>query len=153
MLLGGLNEKILAKHLALPAIEALAKCQLWSLWCPGNTVYYFYCLAGWGYIVAFTKVTTKYQICHTWIHLLYFSSFYLSPLLMVVPTGLKSSIFTGNAFWLVVQHLQKQARCTTHPLTHPFMPLFCTLMGHVLEWGPCLASWGACEAAALRSLS
>jgi hypothetical protein len=26
-----------------------------------------YC-AGWGYIVAFTKVLTIYQICHTWIH-------------------------------------------------------------------------------------
>jgi hypothetical protein len=24
--------------------------------------------AGWGYIVAFTKVLTMYQICHIWIH-------------------------------------------------------------------------------------
>jgi hypothetical protein len=29
---------------------------------------FFYCCAGWGYIVAFTKVLTMYQIHHTCIH-------------------------------------------------------------------------------------
>jgi hypothetical protein len=38
---------------------------------------YFYCCAGWGYIVAFTKVLTIYQIYHTWIHPLHHSP--LSP--------------------------------------------------------------------------
>jgi hypothetical protein len=32
-----------------------------------------YCCAGWGYIVAFTKALTMYQIYHTWIHLLHHS--------------------------------------------------------------------------------
>jgi hypothetical protein len=29
--------------------------------------FFFYCCAGWGYIVAFTKVITMYLISHTWI--------------------------------------------------------------------------------------
>jgi hypothetical protein len=33
----------------------------------------FYCCAGWGYIVTFTKVLTIYQICCTWIHPLNYS--------------------------------------------------------------------------------
>jgi hypothetical protein len=33
------------------------------LWC-----FFFFNCAGWGYIVAFTKVLTMYQLCHTWIH-------------------------------------------------------------------------------------
>jgi hypothetical protein len=48
-------------------------CHLWPLssffllnmWLLKN--YYYHC-AGWGYIVAFTKVLTMYQIYHTWIH-------------------------------------------------------------------------------------
>jgi hypothetical protein len=36
----------------------------------------FYCFAGWGYIVAFTKVLTMYQMYHTWIRSL---STHLSP--------------------------------------------------------------------------
>jgi hypothetical protein len=37
--------------------------------------FYFYFCAGWGYIVAFTEVLTKYQIQHTWIHPLHHSLF------------------------------------------------------------------------------
>jgi hypothetical protein len=33
--------------------------------------FFFYCCAGWGYIVAFRKVLTIYQIYHSWIHPLY----------------------------------------------------------------------------------
>jgi hypothetical protein len=41
--------------------------------------YFFYCCTGWGYIVAFTKVLTMYQIYHTWIHPLLCSPLSLSP--------------------------------------------------------------------------
>jgi hypothetical protein len=33
-------------------------------------LFFLWCCAGWGYIVAFTQVVTMYQIYHTWIHLL-----------------------------------------------------------------------------------
>jgi hypothetical protein len=37
--------------------------------------FFYYCFAGWGYIVTFTKVLTIYQIYHTWIHPLHHSAF------------------------------------------------------------------------------
>jgi hypothetical protein len=36
-------------------------------------ILFFYCCAGWGYIVAFTKVLTIYQIYCTWVHPLHHS--------------------------------------------------------------------------------
>jgi hypothetical protein len=39
-------------------------------------VFFSFCCAGWGYIVAVTKVLTVYWLCHTGIH-----SFHCSPLL------------------------------------------------------------------------
>jgi hypothetical protein len=48
---------------------------LWSWW--SQFIFFsfsfFYCCAGWGYIVAFTKVLTIYQIYHSWIHPLHHS--------------------------------------------------------------------------------
>jgi hypothetical protein len=46
---------------------SLLGVHLWSL--PNNLqmLLFFYCGAGWGYIVAFTKVLAMYQIYHTWI--------------------------------------------------------------------------------------
>jgi hypothetical protein len=35
---------------------------------PGCYCNIFYCCVGWGYIVAFRKAFTIYQIYHTWIH-------------------------------------------------------------------------------------
>jgi hypothetical protein len=43
------------------------------------TFFFFYC-AEWGYIVAFTKVLTVYQIYHTWMHPLHHSP--LSPFIL-----------------------------------------------------------------------
>jgi hypothetical protein len=33
-----------------------------------NSIFFLYCCVGWGYIMAFIKVLTMYQICHTLIH-------------------------------------------------------------------------------------
>jgi hypothetical protein len=38
-----------------------------------------FCCAGWGYIVAFTKVLTMYQLYHTWIHPFHCSALSPSP--------------------------------------------------------------------------
>jgi hypothetical protein len=45
-----------------------------------STPNFVYCCAGWGYIVAFTKVLTVYQIYHAQVH-----SLHLSPLLFPPP--------------------------------------------------------------------
>jgi hypothetical protein len=50
---GFLFSPILTKHLLLVVLLIF---------------FFFYCRSGWGYTVAFTKVLTMYQICHTWIH-------------------------------------------------------------------------------------
>jgi hypothetical protein len=51
--------------------------------------FFLYCCAGWGYVVAFTKVLTIYQIYHTWIHPLYHSPLYPHALIPgIVSTGI-----------------------------------------------------------------
>jgi hypothetical protein len=44
----------------------------------------FYCCCRWGYIVAFTKVLTKCQIYHTWIHPLHDCPLFPSPIPEIV---------------------------------------------------------------------
>jgi hypothetical protein len=39
-------------------------------------LFFSYCCAGWGYIVAFIKALIIYQIYHIWIHLLHHSSLF-----------------------------------------------------------------------------
>jgi hypothetical protein len=51
-----------------------------------KSAFFFYCYAGWGYIMPLIKVLIIYQIYHTWIHPLHHSP--LSPILGTVPTGI-----------------------------------------------------------------
>jgi hypothetical protein len=54
--------------------------------------YFFNCCAGWGYIVAFTKVLAMYQIYHTWIHPLHLSPS-SPPISGTVSTGISFCIY------------------------------------------------------------
>jgi hypothetical protein len=73
-------------------------------------IFFLYCCAEWGYIVAFTKVLTMYQLYRTWIHPFY--HFPLFPVLLIngrISTGIIFSftcIYTHFLHWI-------------HPLT-PF---------------------------------
>jgi hypothetical protein len=50
---------------------------------------FLYCCAGWGYIVAFTKVLKIYQIYHIWIHPLHYSPLPSPPAIPgIVQTGI-----------------------------------------------------------------
>jgi hypothetical protein len=61
--------------------------------------FFFYCYAGWGYIVAFTKVLTMYQIYYTWIH-----SLHHSPLSPHSWNGFKRYHFSFTFIWTQYFH-------------------------------------------------
>jgi hypothetical protein len=94
--------------------------------------YFFYCCSGWGYIVAFTKDITMYQLYHTWVHLLHYFPLYLTlPIPGIVSTG---SIFPIT--YMCAQYLHY-----IHLYT-PFHHLFAcpTVLTHTLAAGSVLPS-------------
>jgi hypothetical protein len=81
---------------------------------------FFYCCAGWWYIVALSKVLTIHQIYDIWIHPLYHSPFTPSPIPRIVLTG----------FIFPITYMCTQYLCNFHPHTtfpHFLPPLVPTL--------------------------
>jgi hypothetical protein len=70
---------------------------------------FFYGCAEWGYILAFTKVLTVYQICHTWIHPLYCSLSSSVPWFLEVWTGVIFA-FTYMCMYYLHSILMKKNR-------------------------------------------
>jgi hypothetical protein len=97
-------------------------------------LFFYYCCAEWGYIVAFIKVLTMYQIYHTWIHPLHRSPLLPSPPIPgTVSTGI---IFAFTDMCTCFLHHSHPPFPTTSPLPlmstspkqdmfHPPILLFC----------------------------
>jgi hypothetical protein len=79
-------------------------------------LFFLHCCDGWGYIVAFTKVLTMYQIYHTWIH-----PFYSSPLSPPIPGIVSTGI--NFAFMDMCTHILHHIDPPTYFLYHHPLPL------------------------------
>jgi hypothetical protein len=90
----------------------------------------FYCCAGWGYIVAFTKVLIIYQTYHTWTHPLHHSLLFPSPISGTVPTSI-IFLFT----YTCTQYLHHIHPPTLFP--HITLPLVPTSLHHRRQYMFC----------------
>jgi hypothetical protein len=81
-------------------------------------LFFLYCCAEWGYIVAFTKVLTMYQLYNTWIHT-------FLPLPFISHPSSPNSCKSFNRYHFCI-YMHVHICCTVFPLLPPF-PVTCPL--------------------------